>query len=780
MINEPRDAAGTGRASEVIEGVVAADGGLPPHQGTNGPPGAPAPGTNGTAVNSGTDTAHPPADIDALHHRATNLARQGRFEESLPLYREVVQLKPDHAEAHNNLGIALGRMGRFDEAAAAHRDALRCRPDYPEAFNNLGIALARQGNAEEALPSFDEALRLRVDYPEAHNNRGNALRALGKTDEALECYRQALVHRPSYPEAHNNLGNALADKDQLDEAAACYREALKYNPSYPEAHNNLGNTLARLKRIDEAVRCYHRALQQNPDYAEAYNNLANTLADEGRLAEAVACYREAMRLNPTYAEAYNNLGITLGKQRKYGDAGDCYREALRLKPDYPDAHLNRALCWLQAGQWEQGWPEYEWRWRCRGVSRPNFTQPAWGGEPLAGRTIFVYSEQGLGDTFQFIRYAPLIKRRGGIVMFECQPQLVPLISRCPGLDRLVPKGTPVPDFQAHSALLSLPWALRTTLSTVIADVPYLYADPALVTYWREELAHLRGYRIGINWQGNPEYKGDRHRSIPLERFAPLADLPEVQLLSLQKGLGAEQLAACGERMRIVELGSRLDEKAGAFMDTAAVLMNLDLFVTSDTAVAHLAGALGVPTWLALPWSADWRWLEIRADSPWYPTMRLFRQSEPGDWETVFRRMADDLAPMLDAPKRGRPVVVEVAAGELIDKLTILEIKAARIHDQEKLRNVLNELAAVHAAYARSVEPSPQLNALSTELKAVNTQLWDTEDEIRRCEQTGEFGAQFVELARRVYTQNDQRAELKRQINQLLGSHHVEEKSYAMG
>jgi len=491
----------------------------------------------------------------------------------------------------------------------------------------------------------------------------------------------------------------------------------------------------------------------------------------------VACYREALRLNAGYSEAYNNLGITLGKQRKYADAGDCYREALRLKPDYPDAHLNRALCWLQAGQFEQGWAEYEWRWRCRGVNRPSFSQPPWSGEPLAGRTILVYAEQGLGDTFEFIRYAPLIKRRGGLVVFECQPQLMPLLSRCPGVDRLVPKGSQVPEFQAHSALLSLPWALRTTVTTVPSEVPYLYADPALVAQWRGELAPLGGYRIGINWQGNPQYKGDRHRSIPLDCFTPLAELPGVRLIGLQKGLGTEQLAASGERLGIVDLSGRLDEAAGAFMDSAAVLMNLDLFVTSDTAVAHLAGALGVPTWLALPWSADWRWMDLRPDSPWYPTMRLYRQAEPGNWQTVFRRMADELRPTLELPKRGRPVVIEVAAGELIDKLMILEIKAARIRDHEKLRNVHAELAAIQVAYAQSIEPSPELSALADELRSVNERLWEIEDEIRGCEHAGDFGPRFVELARQVYSQNDHRAGLKRRINQLLGSHHVEEKSY---
>jgi hypothetical protein len=319
--------------------------------------------------------------------------------------------------------------------------------------------------------------------------------------------------------------------------------------------------------------------------------------------------------------------------------------------------------------------------------------------------------------------------------------------------------------------------MRTTVTTVPCETPYLYADPALVAHWRRELAPIAGHRIGINWQGNPQYKGDRNRSIPLVRFAPLANLPGVKLISLQKGLGTEQLADFADRYGVTDLGSQLDERAGAFMDTAAVLMNLDLFITSDTATAHLAGALGVPTWLAIPWSADWRWLELRTDSPWYPTMRLFRQHEPGDWDAVFQRMVDELRPTLELPKRSRPVVVEVAAAELLDKLTILEIKALRIREPEKLTNVHSELAALQVAHARSIEPSPELSALAEELRGVNAILWDTEEEIRACERSGNFGPRFIDLARQVFTQNDRRAALKRSINKLLGSRYLEEKSY---
>lgn len=704
------------------------------------------------------------------------LSRHGRPDEAIALYRQILESRPDFSEAHNNLGNALGRVGLTQEAVSSYREAIRHRPHYPEAQNNLGIALARQGKVNEAATHFEEALRQRPEYPEAHNNLGNASRTLGRLDQAVACYRKALAQRPAYPEAQNNLGNALAEQGKLEEAVACYQEALRLKPSYAEAHNNLGNTLSRSGQTAEAVEYYRRALRLNPDYAEAYNNLGNALTEEGGLAEAVACYREALRLKPDYAEAQNNLGITLGKQRKYGESGDCFREALRLNPEYADAHLNRALSWLQSGQFEQGWVEYEWRWRARNAARPDFAQPAWNGEPLHGKPILLYVEQGLGDTFQFIRYAPLVKRRGGFVILECQPQLAPLLSRCQGIDRLVAKGSPAPEFQSHCALLSLPAALRTTLTTIPSEVPYLFADPSLINRWRRRLAGLDGYQIGINWQGNPQYKGDRHRSIRLEHFAALAELPGVRLISLQKGLGSEQLEECRDRFEVTELNEPIDESAGAFMDTAAILMNLDLFITSDTAVAHLAGGLGVPTWLALSWTADWRWLDRRADSPWYPTLRLFRQGEPGDWNSVFRQMADELRPTLESPRRNRPILVEISAGELIDKLTVLQIKAERIRDPRKLQDVHVELAALQSAYARAVDRSEELETLATELRTVNERLWTAEDSIRVCDAAGEHGSRFIELAQEVYRQNDRRTALKMQINSLLGSRLAEVKS----
>ncbi len=315
---------------------------------------------------------------------------------------------------------------------------------------------------------------------------------------------------------------------------------------------------------------------------------------------------------------------------------------MRLKPDYAEAHYNRSFVYLARGQLAEGWQGYRWRFRCKDYKGRRFDVPLWDGSPLGDRTLLVHAEQGLGDTLHFIRYLKLVHQAGGRVYVEVQPALAPLL-KSSGITGVIPGGATLPRFDLHVPLLSLPGVLGTTLETVPADVPYLAADPRLLKHWRGQLRGVTGYKVGIVWQGNPEYSLDQFRSIPLREFAPLADVPDVHLLSLQKTHGLEQLADAAGQFSVIELGSKLDQTGGAFMDTAAVICNLDLVVTSDTATAHLAGGLGVPVWVALSHAPEWRWMLDREDSPWYPTMRLFRQSRQGDWSDVFVRLKKELA-----------------------------------------------------------------------------------------------------------------------------------------
>jgi hypothetical protein len=379
----------------------------------------------------------------------------------------------------------------------------------------------------------------------------------------------------------------------------------------------------------------------NPQFAAAHNNLGIACWRDGRLELARACYEEAMRLRPDFAEAVNNLGNTLRDLGNLDEAQALFVRALALKPDYVDAHWNRALLWLLRGDFARGWPEYEWRWRLPSLPERPFPQPRWDGGPLQGKTILLHAEQGLGDTFQFVRFARLVKQRGAKVVLVCQPALVRLLAGSPGVDHLAAQGSPLPAFDCHAPLLSLPGIFGTDLNSIPADGPYLRADPALVEHWRSRLATLPGFKVGIAWQGSGRNRSDSRRSPPLEVFEPLARVTGVRLISLQKGRGAERAAAVARRFPVEELPG-LDEDHGPFMDTAAVLRNLDLVVCCDTALGHLAGALGVTCWLALMAVPDWRWLLGRDDSPWYPHHRLFRQNRPGVWGSVFNRIAKEL------------------------------------------------------------------------------------------------------------------------------------------
>jgi tetratricopeptide (TPR) repeat protein len=570
--------------------------------------------------------------IAVRHHQA------GRLQAAGQIYRQILALEPNHADAWHLLGVIAHQGGKHGIAVEYIGRAIVLNGTESAFHNNLGSAYCALRRIPEAVACYRRALELKPDYVEAHRNLGLALKALGKLEEAAACYRRALELKPDYVEAHYDLGIALKDQGKLDEAVVCYRRALELKPGFAMARNNLGVALKDQGKPDEAAACWRRALELKPDYAEARNNLGAAFKELGKLDEAVACYRRALELKPDYAEAHSNLGLALNDQGKLDEAVACCRRALELKPDFADAHWSQSLMSLLIGDFPRGWAEYQWRWKAKQCRQRDFSQPLWDGRPLEGKTILLHAEQGLGDTIQFIRYAPLVKQSGARVLAECQKPLVRLLAGCRGVDELVGAGDDLPPFDVHAPLLSLPGIFRTSLKTIPVDLPYLFADPGLIGHWRQELRGITGFKVGIAWRGNPEHRNDRVRSIPLSCFEPLAGLPGIHLLSLQKGAGAEELQETRDHFPVVDLGSRLDEASGAFMDTAAVMMNLELVITCDTAAAHLAGALGAAVWVAIPFAPDWRWLLDRSDSPWYPTMRLFRQDRRGDWQGVFRRI----------------------------------------------------------------------------------------------------------------------------------------------
>lgn len=456
----------------------------------------------------------------------------------------------------------------------------------------------------------------------------------GDLPGAEAIYRQVVGSDPSLAQAWFQLGTVNQLQGKLDEAVTSYARVLQLVPDHVEALNNLGVALQARGMPEEALACLRRAVRLSPGYADAHNNLGNALQDQGKLDLAETSYRRAIELKPNSLDANHNLGNVLRAQGRLAESAASYDRAPAIAPDHAQAHLSRAMAWLQMGDFERGWAEYEWRLQCTDYAMPDLRRPLWNGDSLAGRTILLYADHGLGDSLQFIRYAPLVKERGGRVIAACQKQIARLVASCLGVDAVFAEGELLPEFDVYAPLMSLPRICGTTLSSVPASVPYLTPDISLVTDWRGELEPLAGFKVGIAWQGNPRHRRDRQRSVPLACFKPLAQIAGVRLISLHKGFGIEQLAEVQDRFAVTDLGSRCD-----LTEAAAVMKSLDLVIAPDTALAHLAGAVGVPVWVALSFAADWRWLVDRVDSPWYPTMRLFRQKTWGDWHEVFERMA---------------------------------------------------------------------------------------------------------------------------------------------
>jgi tetratricopeptide (TPR) repeat protein len=562
------------------------------------------------------------------------LKEQGKLEEAVAAYRQAIELKPDLAEAYSNLGNALNDQGKLEEAVAAHRRAIAVKPDYAEAYSNLGNALNDLGKHEEAVAAHRQAISLKPDYAGAHSNLGNALKELGELEEAVAAHRQAIALKPDYVEAHCNLGTALADQGMLEEAVGAYRRAIVLEPDLPETHFNLGVTLYDQCKFDEALASYERAIALKADYAEAFNNRGNVLQDLNRMDEALASYDAAIALRPMFAEALSNRGDAFLKLKRVDDALASFDGAVAFAPDFALAHLNRSVALLLSGDYTRGWKEYEWRWQVEG--KPRTDTPQWQGEDVSGTTIFLYAEQGYGDTIQFLRYAPLVAARGARVILEVPNALLRLARGLPGVAQAVAAAEPAPAADLNCPLLSLPRVFATTVATIPADVPYLTPDRAKAASWRQRLAPFLGARIGLVWAGSsppPRPNADRidrRRSMTLAHFANLADLPGASFVSLQKGPPASQTRTPPTGLHVHDFTDELKD----FADTAALIAALDLVISVDTSVAHLAGALGKPVWLLNRFDTCWRWLLDRNDSPWYPTLRQFRQPTLGDWDSV--------------------------------------------------------------------------------------------------------------------------------------------------
>lgn len=510
----------------------------------------------------------------------------------------------------------------------------------------LAIDYYQAGHLQQAERICIEILKIQPDNAEVLHLLGVVYYQLKNYDFSMKCIRESLSLNPSNAEAYYNLGNIFKDNNLLDEAITCYQNALRIDPTIPHIYINLGYILRHKKLFEESATSYQKALQLDPLNAVTYYNLGNIFQDEDKLDEAIQYFQKAISLDPYFHDAYLNLGIALYDKQQIDRAITCYQEALRLDPDLADAHWNLSHALLLSGKFREGWKEYEWRWKIKELylhSLPktdNFHQQKWDGSDITGLFILLHAEQGFGDTIQFIRYAPLVAKRCAGVIIECPKALTALLKNVEGISHVIAYGEAKPRFNIHCPILSLPLIFDTTLESIPAKTPYISTDPALVQQWRKIFQNDNSFlNVGLVWATD---RLPGKKSCSLEIFSPLSQMQGITFYSLQKGEAAAQAKNPPFGMKLIDYTEEIKD----FSDTAALIENLDLIISIDTAVAHLAGAMGKPVWTLLHFTPDWRWMLNREDSPWYPTMRLFRQSSPGDWKSVIAQVEIELKKLL--------------------------------------------------------------------------------------------------------------------------------------
>jgi tetratricopeptide (TPR) repeat protein len=632
---------------------------------------------------------------EATFQQALALHRQSRLEEARALYEQTLQWRPRHsptwhllgivalqsqqpqraleliekaisvdpqiAEFHKSLGNALVLLHRSEAAIPSYERSIALRPDVAETHFKLGNAFYNTKRDEAAVTCYDKALALESGYLDAYNNRGLALANLKRYPAALASYDAAIALKDDFAPAYSNRGLVLKELSRFEEALAGYDRAIGLKPDFAEAHSNRGLTLKELNRFEEALSSYDRAIALKPDFAEAHSNRGLTLKELNRFDEALFSYDQAIALKPDFAEAYSNRGLVRQDRHQLEAALADFSRAIALKPDFAVAYFNRAMASLMVGDYQHGWQDYEWRWK--GDSGPiikdvrHLAQPCWlGQESIAGKNVLLHSEQGLGDTIQFCRYAKCVADCGARVILEVQPPLHGLLAGVEGVSQVLTQGDPRPAFDYYCPLLSLPLAFKTTLATLPARTPYIKSDARKALYWKERLGAKVKLRVGLVWSGGfrahqPElWAINDRRNVPLSKFAALKH-PDIEFYSLQKGQPAEsELADLVARNWDGPHLTNFAAELGDFADTAALVEQLDLLISVDTSTAHLAGAMGKPVWILNRFDACWRWLLDRTDSPWYPSARLYRQESAGDWDGVIRRVASDLHARVRDPK----------------------------------------------------------------------------------------------------------------------------------
>lgn len=569
-----------------------------------------------------------------------------KYEEALYCFENALKLEIDYAAAYNNKGNALRALNRHAEAAQSFIEATKRDPNYAEAYNNLGVVYRETNEYPNAVTSLDRAIAIKANYADAHYNKGQVLSDLKNYLGALDSYNASLALNKNNADAWNNRGVALEKLGYKEEALGSFNQALQIRPAFAEALNNQANILINKNQYMDALASIEKAIALQPDYFEAHTGRAFIMNEMGRFHESLESFEHAIKINPLSPEPHNSRGTLLHDLGRFDDALNSYDQAIGLREDYHEAVCNKSIALLQAGNYAKGWELFESRWKNKdnGLTLRYSEEKRWkGGDNLRGKIILLHAEQGLGDTLQFCRYAIMLSELGARVILEVQKPLVGLMNTLAGAHQVVEQGLPVPHFDFHCPLMSLPLRFKTTIQTIPSPTAYLASSQVKVSEWRQRLGLRTKPRIGLAWSGNPAYKGDETRSLLLKEI--LEYLPEnCEYICLQKEVRDRDSAVLAQSsIRF------FDKEHIDFSDSAAICDLVDLIVTSDTSVAHLAGALGRPTWVMLKHVPDWRWLREGENSPWYESVRLFRQRADRQWKPVLAKIAAQLRALEDCP-----------------------------------------------------------------------------------------------------------------------------------
>ncbi len=566
------------------------------------------------------------------------------YEPALVSFDRAIELDPKDAVTHSNRASLLQGLSRWQEALVSHDRVLALNNQALQTWFARGNVLRELQQPDAALLSYQEAVRLKPDFAEAHYNCAVLLERRQQLQAALASYDKAIEAQPGFHQAHYNRAGVLKSLKRPEAALTGYELAIAAKADYAEAHANRGVVLQELRRFDAALASYDRALALRPDYAECHFNRGTLFSAQSQWDAALASYDRAIGLRPNYAPAHCERATVLGQLGRWEASLASLNQAVALQPDFAEAHYNRSLALLLSGDFANGWLSHEWRWQNAAKlsmgERRSFTQPLWlGKEPIAGKRLLIYNEQGLGDTLQFCRFAKPLSDGGTTVILQVQAPLVGLLETgLEGVSRVIANdGGALPEFDYQCPLVSLPLALKTTLETIPGAAGYLRADPARTVQWQARLGNRTRPRVGLTWSGNPDHSNDHNRSFRLADW--IEHLPGgLDYVCLQKDVrpgDAETLAAN-------PWIARFERELRDFNDAAALCAGVDLVICVDTSIAHLSGALGKPTWVLLPFNPDWRWLLHRTDSPWYGSVKLYRQAVAGDWQGVLTRVAADL------------------------------------------------------------------------------------------------------------------------------------------